>query len=136
MVFEAQSEARRLGQDTVMPEHFLLALTTVSHSEATKKLLQKLGLSLESLHREIYRAAPVGSGGPPGDMQLSTGSKQVLELAYGEAQTLGNDYIGVEHFLLGLLRESESASADALKRLALELNRTRNIVREWQQNPC
>jgi len=34
-------------------------------------------------------------------------AKRVLELSLEEARTLGHNYIGTEHLLLGLLRESE-----------------------------
>src|SRR3954466_8566033 len=38
-------------------------------------------------------------------------ARQVLVLAQEEARMLGHDYIGAEHFLLGLLRSGGSACA-------------------------
>jgi ATP-dependent Clp protease ATP-binding subunit ClpC len=39
---------------------------------------------------------------------VSNAARQVIAYAQVEAQQLGHDYIGTEHLLLGLLRQSES----------------------------
>jgi ATP-dependent Clp protease ATP-binding subunit ClpC len=41
-------------------------------------------------------------------------ARQVVVLAQGEARTLGHNYLGTEHLLLGLLREEEGIAARVL----------------------
>jgi hypothetical protein len=52
----------------------------------------------------------------------------VLELSLREALELGNDYIGTEHILLGLIREGEGVAARVLVGLGASLDRTREQV--------
>ncbi len=56
-------------------------------------------------------------------------AKRVLALAQDEAIRMNHSYIGVEHLLLGLIREGEGVAAHALDRLGVDLLRTRNAVR-------
>jgi ATP-dependent Clp protease ATP-binding subunit ClpC len=49
-------------------------------------------------------------------LDLSPGTKKVLELAVDEARRMGHHYIGTEHLLLGLVRQAEDGVAiDVLK---------------------
>jgi ATP-dependent Clp protease ATP-binding subunit ClpC len=48
--------------------------------------------------------------------------QKVLQLAREEAGRLGHDYIGTEHFLLGLIREGEGVAIAALINLELDLD--------------
>ena len=54
--------------------------------------------------------------------------KKVLQIAREEAVRLGNDYVGTEHLLLGLVREGEGVAAAALKNLSVDIEElSRNI---------
>lgn len=55
-------------------------------------------------------------------------ARKVLQLAQEEAQGLGHNYIGTEHLLLGLVRESDSVAARVLAGLGIELDRVRPAV--------
>ncbi len=55
-------------------------------------------------------------------------SKKVLELALRESMQLGHNYIGTEHLLLGLVRESEGVAARVLLNLDVVPNRVRRHV--------
>jgi ATP-dependent Clp protease ATP-binding subunit ClpA len=52
----------------------------------------------------------------------------VLELSLREALQLGDNYIGTEHILLGLIREGDGVAAQVLVRLGADLNRVRQQV--------
>jgi len=58
----------------------------------------------------------------------------VIDLAYDEARQLGNNYIGTEHLLLGLIREGEGLAGRVLAKLGVELERTRSEVQAMQDN--
>ena len=55
-------------------------------------------------------------------------ARKVLTLAQDEAQRFNHDYIGTEHFLLGLIREEEGTAAQALRNLGMDLEKVRIAV--------
>ncbi|MBC7292856.1 MAG: ATP-dependent Clp protease ATP-binding subunit, partial [Thermoleophilia bacterium] len=55
-------------------------------------------------------------------------AKKVLEMALREALSLGHNYIGTEHILLGLVRESEGVAARILSDLDVDADRVRQEV--------
>ncbi len=55
------------------------------------------------------------------EAKFSPRVKDVLSYSREEAMRLGNDYIGVEHFLLGILREGEGKAVHILKSFHLDL---------------
>ena len=57
-------------------------------------------------------------------------ARRVVVLAREEAGTLGHDYIGTEHILLGLLREGEGVAARALEAMGVSLEAARQHVEE------
>jgi ATP-dependent Clp protease ATP-binding subunit ClpC len=55
-------------------------------------------------------------------------ARQVVVLAQDEARSLGHNYIGTEHLLLGVLREEEGLAARALAELNVTLDAVRGQV--------
>src|SRR2546430_14748186 len=55
-------------------------------------------------------------------------AKRVLALAQDEAIRFNHNYIGVEHLLLGLVREGEGVAARVLDSLGVELSKARTSV--------
>ena len=55
-------------------------------------------------------------------------ARRVVVLAQEEARQLGHNYIGTEHVLLGLLRESDSVAGRALDSLGVGLQAARDQV--------
>ncbi len=47
--------------------------------------------------------------------------KKVMQLAREESVRLGNDYVGTEHLLLGLIREGDGVAVAVLKNLTVDL---------------
>jgi hypothetical protein len=66
-------------------------------------------------------------------------SRRVVVLAQEEARRLDHNYIGTEHILLGLIRESDGVAAKALESLGISLDAVRQQVEEiigrGQQTP-
>jgi ATP-dependent Clp protease ATP-binding subunit ClpC len=48
--------------------------------------------------------------------------KKIIQLSREEAIRLGHDFIGTEHFLLGLIQEKDSLSVKVLDSLAVDLD--------------
>jgi ATP-dependent Clp protease ATP-binding subunit ClpC len=57
-------------------------------------------------------------------------ARRVVVLAQEEARKLNHNYIGTEHLLLGLIRESEGVAARALESLGISLEAVRHQVHE------
>lgn len=55
-------------------------------------------------------------------------AKRVLALAQDEAIRFNHNYIGVEHLLLGLIREGEGVAANVLQSLGVELAKARTAI--------
>ena len=131
VVFFAQEEAGRLGENYVSTEHLLLGLVRENDSVAAR-ILDRMGVSLGHIRSEIERQVTRGDGRLGQDMQLTPRAKRVIDLAYDEARQLGNNYIGTEHLLLGLIREGEGLAGRVLAKLGIELERTRHEVKVLQ----
>ncbi len=127
VVFFAQEEAGRLGENYVSTEHLLLGLVRENDSVAAR-ILDRLGISLGRIRSEIERQVARGDGRLGQDMQLTPRAKRVIDLAYDEARQLNNNYIGTEHLLLGLIREGEGLAGRVLNKLGVDLERTRREV--------
>jgi hypothetical protein len=123
----AQDEARTLHHDYLGTEHLLLGLVREGEGVAGKAL-KSLGLSLESVRRQVVEIAGPGQQAPSGHIPLTPRSKKVLQLALREALQLGHHYIGTEHILLGLVREGGGVGAEVLAALDVELNPVRQRV--------
>ncbi len=133
VVFFAQEEAGRLGENYVSTEHLLLGLVRENDSVAAR-ILDRMGVSLGRIRSEIERQVARGDGRLGQDMQLTPRAKRVIDLAYDEARQLSNNYIGTEHLLLGLIREGEGLAGRVLAKLGVDLERTRREVMALQDN--
>ena len=124
----ARKEADRFNHSYVGTEHLLLGLIKLGQGVAVN-VLERMGLELEAVRMEVEKE--VGSGPPqksPGNIPYTPRVKKVLALANKEAKALNHSYVGTEHLLLGLLREGEGVAARVLKRLDVDIQRTRNEI--------
>jgi len=133
VIFFAQEEAGRLGENFVTTEHMLLGLVRENDSVAAR-ILERMGVSLNRIRSEVERQVTRGDGRLGQDMQLTPRAKRVIDLAYDEARQLNNNYIGTEHLLLGLIREGEGLAARVLAKLGVDLERTRREVMSLQDS--
>ena len=85
VVFFAQEEAGRLGENYVSTEHLLLGLVRENDSVAAR-ILDRMGVSLGRIRSEIERQVTRGDGRLGQDMQLTPRAKRVIDLAYDEAR--------------------------------------------------
>ena len=60
--------------------------------------------------------------------KFSERARRVLSLAQEEAQRFNHNYIGTEHILLGLVRETDGVAARVLTNLSVELSKVRSAV--------
>jgi ATP-dependent Clp protease ATP-binding subunit ClpC len=124
----ARKEADRFHHNYVGTEHLLLGLINLGQGVAVN-VLQRMGLSLESVRGAVEEQVPKGpETKPTGNIPYTPRVKKVLALAGKEAKALSHSYVGTEHILLGLLREGEGVAARVLKSLEVDIERCRNEV--------
>ena len=114
----AQEEADRLRHHQIGTEHLLLGLMREEGGVAGR-VLRDLGLDLRRVEELVKRLSTAGERSTNSQLDLSPGTKKVLELAVDEARRMGHHYIGTEHLLLGLVRQQEGIALDVLRRLGV-----------------
>jgi len=106
VIMAAQEEAKRLGSTFVGSEHLLLGMLRERESIVIK-MLERFSFDpaalKERIEEEVLPEAHTVSAGP--EIPFNAQVKKVIELAWDEARGLGHSYVGVEHLLLGILRE-------------------------------
>jgi dihydroneopterin aldolase len=120
----ATKEAQRMSHNYVGTEHLLLGLVREKDGIAGQ-VLSSLGVKLDAVREQVEGIVGYGEEGTGGQWTFTPRSKKVLELALRESMQLDHDYIGTEHLLLGLVRESEGVAARVLR----ELNVDPDVVR-------
>ncbi|MBC7870438.1 MAG: ATP-dependent Clp protease ATP-binding subunit [Chitinophagaceae bacterium] len=134
----AQEEAERRQHNYIGTEHLLLGLMREEGGVAGR-VLRDLGLEQSRVEDLVERLTRASTRTTPIQLDLSPGTRKVLELAVDEARRMGHHYIGTEHLLLGLVRQSEGVAIDVLKRLGVspeEVRRqTRRVLQESPMQP-
>ena len=120
----AQEEAQRLNHPYIGTEHLLLGLVREENSVAARVLrsLEVEALKVRSAVEEIIGQRDQKVVGRIG---LSPRTKRIIELAVNQARNMGNNYIGTEHLLLGLVQEGEGVAVDVLKSLGVTLEKVK-----------
>jgi len=131
----AQEEAEQLQHNYIGTEHLLLGLMREEGGVAGR-VLRDLGLEQGRVEELVKRLTRASTRTTPVQLDLSPGTKKVLELAVDEARRMGHHYIGTEHLLLGLVRQSEGVAIDVLKRLGVSPEEVRRQTRRvLQESP-
>ncbi len=109
----AKRAAMELGHDYVGTEHLLVGLLRVANSVAEKVLANK-NISEYDIAEKIIDL--IGADEPLNFLpqELTPRTKRVLEMAMHEALKLGMNYVGTEHILLAILKESDSIAVKIL----------------------
>jgi ATP-dependent Clp protease ATP-binding subunit ClpB len=145
-VQEAQNEARRRSHNEVETWHLLVALLA-QEGGIVPALVEKLGLTVSAMQlaaeRELERIPQVSGAVDVSKIYVTQALHEVLTAAEAEAEALKDEYVSVEHLLLGLLKVArppalkkyfESFGLDRAKVLG-ELKQMRGSQRVTSDNP-
>ncbi|HKH11668.1 MAG TPA: Clp protease N-terminal domain-containing protein, partial [Rubrobacter sp.] len=127
VVVLAQDEARHFNHNYIGTEHLLLGLLREDEGVAAQAL-SSLSVTLDEVREQVESIVGYGEEGTGAQAPFTPRSKKVLELALREALQLGHNYIGTEHILLGLVRESEGVAARVLSNLDVDPDKVRREV--------
>jgi four helix bundle protein len=124
----ANQEAQRFNHEFIGTEHILLGLVKEG-SGVGATVLKNLGVDLKRLRGEVEKLVKSGPNMVTmGKLPQTPRAKRVVEYAIEEARALGHNYVGTEHLLLGLLRETDGIAAQVLTNLGLKLEDVRQEV--------
>lgn len=124
----AKKEAQRLNHNYLGTEHVLLGLLKLGQGIAVN-VLRNLGLDYETVRQEVERLVGFGPEIQVyGDPALTAKVKKVFEYANEEAAALNHNYVGTEHLLLALLRQTDGVAAQVLENLNVNLKDVRKEV--------
>lgn len=137
----AQDVLRQSGSNMIGTEHLLVGLLAETDG-VISQILEFTKIDIGEARSRANQAVTLGAvgdkvpeGGGIGSMFVSPRAKKVMDIAFEETQTLGDDAIGTEHLLLGIIKENESAGALVLKDLGLtpeKVYQALNIIRGSQ----
>jgi len=113
VVVLAQEEVRTLKHNYIGTEHILLGLLREEEGLAAR-VLESLDITVERVRVQVVRIVGPGEEVTSGQIPFTPRAKKVLELALREALSLGHNYIGTEHILLGLVRENNGVATQVL----------------------
>ena len=146
VLLEMRTEAFLLDHDHTGTEHLILGVLE-ANDDITGPALSRLGITADGLRSEIKELArPIN---PPGPKRIVVGSgtspssdsvtspraftsrlTTCLRLAGLERDGLGDERMGPEHLLLGVLRKGDGVGVQALRGLGVEPSDLRTAIYE------
>jgi hypothetical protein len=130
----AQEEARTLRHNYIGTEHILLGLVREEEGLAAR-VLEHFVITLEGARGQVVRIVGSADEVTSGQIPFTPRAKKVLELALREALSIGHDFIGTEHILLGLVRENEGVASRILLDFDADAEKIRNEVLRMLSGP-
>jgi ATP-dependent Clp protease ATP-binding subunit ClpC len=127
VVVLAQDEARGLRHNFIGTEHLLLGLLREEEGIAAR-VLESLDVAVEDVRVQVARIVGQGDEVTSGQIPFTPRAKKVLELSLREGLSLGHNYIGTEHILLGLARENQGVAARILLDFGADAEKIRHAV--------
>ena len=109
----AHEEANGFKHDHIGTEHILLGLLREQDGIAAR-VLRSFDITVERVRGEVVRIVGVGQTAVPAQLPFTPQAKKALMLAHQEALGLGQNYVGTEHILLGLVGANEGPGARIL----------------------
>lgn len=107
VVRESFKETLRLGDNKIKPEHLILTTLLVKNNEVTQ-VLNEMGSDVDDLAEKLESYLRIKVKNPnivePKIIPLNVSSKNAISSAELEADKLKDDFIGVEHLFLSILK--------------------------------
>ena len=115
-----------LGHNHIGTEHILYGLAKEGEGIAAKVLLNK-GITPEKIVKKIEEI--VGKGNEIEEtLGFTPRTKRILENAFLETKKIGSNFIGTEHLLLAILKESDCLAVKIILELNVEIPKIYNEI--------
>jgi ATP-dependent Clp protease ATP-binding subunit ClpC len=127
-LFFARFEVSQTGGASIEAEHLLLGVSRAARGVVARVLVDA-DLSTEALRREIAERSVLGDRiSTAVEIPFSHATQRAMHFAAEEADRLAHAYIGVEHLLLGVLREDDAVAAPILHGHGVKLDKVRIAI--------
>ena len=129
----AKKEAQRLNHNYLGTEHIFLGLLKLGQGIAVN-VLRNLNVDYERVLKEVERLVGFGPEIQVyGDPALTGKVKKVFDYANEEAVALNHNYIGTEHLLLAIFRQTDGVAMQILEALGVNIKDVRkDVLRELE----
>jgi ATP-dependent Clp protease ATP-binding subunit ClpC len=126
----AQEETKKFHSLEILPEHVILAILKMEDGNAVKAL-EQIGVSVSEMQVEVERSIPRLKGGLLyGEKPPSRRSQEMLANSQREAGRMGQEYIGTEHLLLGVIQEETCVVSRYLAKCNVATSVLREVIQQ------
>ena len=128
----AQEEAERANHSYIGTEHILLGLLRERDTVASVAL-DRINVDIAVVRRSIDTILGAHERIVIQQIIPTSRVKTIIEISFTEARRMGDDFVGTEHLLLGLLIEGEGIGAHVLNDLGANLENVKaeiDVVRK------
>ena len=123
----ANEIASELGHNYIGTEHLLYGLVEEGTGLASK-VLQNQGMTSEKVLDEIEALIGTSEETDNDPIGFTPRTKRVIENSFIEAKKTGNEYIGTEHLLIGIMVEGDSLAVRILMDLDINPQKLYNEI--------
>jgi len=123
----ARRKADGRHSEFIAPEHVLLALVEMRRGLAARAVANLSGSSARA-EDAIAGALRSGRRSSPSHIPFASATEEILVRAAQQARLLGDEHIGTEHLLLGLLCAADNTAVRGLRELGVTYDTARAEV--------
>lgn len=121
----ANQAAQKLNHEYIGTEHILLGLLREGGGVASKVLPD----ASDDIEKDVLALLEAGPDMVTmGKLPQTPRANKVIEFAMEEARNLNHNYVGTEHILIGLLKETEGIASTVLTARGMTLTSTREQI--------
>ncbi|PIE03634.1 MAG: ATP-dependent Clp protease ATP-binding subunit ClpC [Acidobacteria bacterium] len=130
VLFFARYEASQYGAMTITGEHLLLGL--IREGERTSmSMMEQAGVNIRELKQSILEeGTPQPSAVSSEEIPLSEEVKRILHWSVQESVALNHRHVGVEHILLGILRDDHANASNILRQMGMDIYSAKETLLE------
>lgn len=129
----ARMHAVRMNNDYVGTEHLLLGL--LSDRESIACIVMSQFVMPDQVEQDLEATMkPAPDLGETSQIPFTPRAKKVFEYAIDEARSLGSDYVGTEHMLIALIRETEGIAGTILVKHGMTHEKVREKVKRFRDS--
>ncbi len=133
----AQSLAVQYSNQTLQPEHLLMALLTVQDS-LNAQLFAKMGVDVQAftqnLEQKIAQLPKVTGSREADKIYISSRTDQALNSAEQTAAQMKDEYVSVEHLTLGIIDTASGAVKELLRIFSIDKNKFLTALQQVRGN--
>ncbi len=119
--------AENLGHTYIGSEHLLLGLLDSDGSIADIALSSK-GITAQKVEEVIKTSIGIGTPTMLSPNDFTPRSKNIIELSISSARGMGHSYVGTEHILLAIIKDSSCYATNILEQLGVSANEIANEI--------